>query len=504
MILFTTLLLFSYVQSYAITLTLDDCYRKAQQHHPKIIRAKQNWQLAKIENQRRIQGLSPTLSPVSIHTDLSKEARPTASSSLSWRLLSATELRYEPSLSWHYPVGTHAHYSDNEDILHTTGAKRDSRFQSTLSINQPIFGPHVYQDYYHHLDGKDQLVIAHMAYKESILKALYETGERFRHLVQSINQESITRHKLSQDKQRFKKYEIEVNSGKSPRSILHEYRTSILQSELNLLKIQANIRRQTHAFKRLIGIPSYQNIDIDSRIPLTMIQPPSLDKILLSSLTHHPELIQSKIHLAMQKRQLHLANASLWPSINLDAHMTTPPGLTSDPTSKIKAGIHLQIPLDNRSAYHQKNTQDTQYQIAKSAFLDGCKDFVQTVRDSHEDLLFYHRSINLLIQKHDLEKLNYDNAVLKQKNGMISTYELIQIGNGYASSKNAIIADKINYINLLDQFSLNTHHTTKLFGVNSTPLYQIKASLQTGKNDPQSICLALLEGFVCENPDIVV
>ena len=87
---------------------------------------------------------------------------------------------------------------------------------------------------------------------------------------------------------------------------------------------------------------------------------------------------------------------------------------------------------------------------------------------------------------------------------MISTYELIQIGNGYASSKNAIIADKINYINLLDQFSLNTHHTTKLFGVNSTPLYQIKASLQTGKNDPQSICLALLEGFVCENPDIVV
>ena len=493
-------------QASTLVLSLDDCVQLASRFHPQIIRANREWDLAKIAYQESHRQWLPQLEAMRVDVPFKKNLGVTGSSGLSWQLPTGTTIRFQPSFSLYGQEeidGDVYHFSHGDQTPKTFWMAYNSKFYSQLSIDQSLYGQTLARQRIQRSSDEYAYQQAAMRYYDTLRQAIHDTAKSYRELIRSHNQHQQTAHALELAKRLLKRYELELKAGKIAKSVLLEHEAAMLQSELNLLKLNTSIRQQKHQLGKLIGKPSAANFTIHTDVP--DITPPTgeFDTILLDALSQNTKLMASYASVKQREGEKLLQQQSLWPSLALRAELTTPYDTTSQSyRTHFSTGVRMEVPIDNQKQRTSVATSTLQYQLAVEQFMQQCQDTIQQISDNYQDLHYQLKALDIMQKRTTLAKRNYDNAQLKHQNGMISTYELIAQQDQYQSSLGQIVAEKINYINLLDNFYLQTYRPASFTMPLQTKLirYYFSAPEQDLQRDAVALCRHLITADICEYP----
>lgn len=504
MLMYVIVLFLYPIAGFADTLSLAQCVKLASKHHPEIKRAHKTWELHLIHHHESMRKWSPSLSPLNLDIPFSNSQKNTSSLSFNWKNPAETSVNFSPSLSFYRKTTNSV---DNYDLdntnltTHSIWQQHDVKFYSQLRVEHLLFGAN-----YAPLEviklGNDHRHAA-ISHYDSIKSALFDTIQTFRELSITLHQEQQLQKAHTQAKQQLDHYTLEVNAGKTAKSVLIEQQATILRSELNLISLKASKRKHTQKLKQKIGYASDQTLRIDSPSPRIIKGPHDTDHHIHNALIHDNGLMQSHAQYHQLKRSIDIRKLSFYPTLSFIAVVDTPYNAGKDAYDvKYHAGIKMQVPLDHQSKSSKYAAEQIQLSIAKSDFIRKCVDKAIEIGDSVDEMALRYQSIQLMDQRNALSLKNYENAKLKHKNGMISTYELIQQHDQYQQSIQQTIAEKILHLNRLDKFNMQSHQRIPLIDDYTGPHidYFFKTNQLYNKNSPADFCHLLLQSPICEHP----
>ncbi len=506
MLLYIILTCLCLAKSEPAAITLNECLRLARLYNPAVIQADKEWEIAQLAFAEGQKQWLPNLSALQIHVPFKKNTEPTGFTNLSWQLPYGTMINFNPSVSFfskqEIDADIYRFHSRSQRLKHFWWSY-STKFYSQLSVDQTLLGPTGAKSFLQQQDLNVQFRAAALHYYDTVRQALFSTVQCYRQLVNMINQENQTAQSIAQSQRQLKRYDLEYSAGKIAKSVLLEHKAAILQSELNLIKLKTGRKQKEYQLKRLIGKPNHVQLIISSDLPI--ISPLNIDSksLVYNAIIHNSQLMQAHAQLKRLSQNVNISKQLSWPQVGLRAEMTTPYNAdTGAYKTHFTLGMRMEVPIDNYSNKAQLKTQDIQYQMAVAQFIDQCKDTIHKVNDAYQDINYLYQAIAIIEQRNNLAERNYENAKLKHKNGMISTYELIQQHDQYQSSLHQIVTEKINYLNQLDMFYLQSSYKENLFGLESKKFlrYYFKLNDEQSFSSSTQICNALLATDICEYP----
>lgn len=493
-------------QTSSSSLSMDTCIVLARRFHPRIVRAHKEWALAQITYQDSRRKWYPHLDPVRLDIPLKKNTGTTGSSGFSWQLPSGTNLRFQPSFSLFGQEdidGDVYRFSHSEHTPKAYWWSYNTKFYSQLSVDQTVFGKGLTELQMHSSASDYAFQQAAMHYYDTVRQALYDTATSYRQLMRSLHQQQQTQQAIAVAKRQLKRYDLELQAGKIAKSVLLEHEASMLQSELSLLRLNTAIRQQQHHLKKLIGKPRSYELSISTDVPQITALEGSLADIIVGAVAYDSALMTSFAQVKQRANEQLIQQQSLWPTVAVRAELTTPYHRNSASyKTHFTTGIRMEVPIDTQQQRSSIAASSLQYQLAVEQFMQQCQDRIQKVSDDYQDLDYQFKALAIIEKRTHLAQRNFENAKLKHQNGMISTYELIGQQEQYQSSMAQIIAEKIQYLNLLDSFYLQTHQTTTYTEAfhNTLLKYYFKMPQKSANQDSTTLCRDLLAAEICESP----
>jgi len=224
----------------------------------------------------------------------------------------------------------------------------------------------------------------------------------------------------------------------------------------NIIDTQISIENSLLSLKSLMSMDPLEQLDIvypDTTLIDEMAQLPSIQEAVMMSVEYSPSLKISKLDADIAKKNIRIAKAGYYPSINLSAGVSTGHydfdafGEQLGDRLSENVGISVIIPIYNRNSTKIKVKQN-EISLRQSELdqTQNTLDLRQTVAQAYHDVVSSYNSYNVTKLTKDAYLKSFEAYNVRFSYGSITAVELLQQQNNYLNALNKYIQSKYSFI----------------------------------------------------------
>lgn len=395
-------------------LTMADAIEMLKENNPHIRISHEKALLAQSESSQHQARYLPKINPINIHYDA---------------LTMKTDVN--ASSRWKMPLG------GTVDLQYQQTYTQDPNF--SISYEQPITQNIGYtQDKIKSADIQIKQIQAQKQYEALVLKM----RKAYYQCVMDKLVLDHQKHKLDDIRQEMNRYQILYQGGEVSKlefeKVLHQHeRTSI-----EFLKKEQAAEFNLITLKRLLGIPLYQVIELDTNIAYKMSIPSPMTAIA-KALEHNADYQIAKFQFEKARLYHQIEKHRRLPKLSVYAQ--------ANHKKEYKAGVQLQIKMPDSEETYERTSKDLDFHHAQQSYLDED----QALRTKiHQLLLALHNQtklIDLSAKNLQLQQSIYHAESIKFKHMEISLEDFQKASDQLQSAYQSSLQTQIEYTHLRDE-----------------------------------------------------
>lgn len=269
----------------------------------------------------------------------------------------------------------------------------------------------------------------------------------------AVSQMELTRQKVEQQT-------ALVKAGKLPEGELYELNAQLAKEELNLTRVDTQLKLALLDLAQIIELSDFQNLDVvmPAEMAETELKLLSADEVYRSALLSRPELKAADYRLQGSMKNVEIARSAYYPTLSFGAQMSTGyyrlNGVTNNPFNdqlkenlSTNLGFSLQIPIFNRfSTRNQVANSKLAVENSKLEIENTRIQLRKTIEQAYQNAVAAQSRLLSAQRSEQASKEAYRYAEQKYEAGRASVYELYSAKANLTQAISELSQSKYEYI----------------------------------------------------------